>query len=379
MQLQIGAAPAPAASRQLAPTPRARASRRRTPTTTPRERFLFVCASALARTLPSMRCAANCIRYAQLTGPTNARNTRSTQNSLAKLGFKPQLKREFHWITSLAVSFTIVSVLTGLTGLYGLGYQYGGPAMITWSWPVCVALTTTVAMALAELASAMPTAGGVYFWAWAVAPRRARALAAWLTLWFNFIGLVGVQAGINYTFVVTLQAAVQLGGGPRFTPSVQYAVYVGVTAVHALINMVRRPSTLHSTLAKTSDSTTRSAPLLRTAPRRSGIAPHHHAKPHDTPPHNLPQRMRALPACPASRTLHWGNEPAVYSMARRGDCGVLRRAPEHRPSAAVGRLRVHQIPDRRRQRRHRRRVQPAAERPHVTVHANRLRGQRKSV
>jgi hypothetical protein len=47
---------------------------------------------------------------------------------LLKLGYTPQLRRDFRFLTSLAISFTIVSVLTGLTGLYGLGYQYGGPA-----------------------------------------------------------------------------------------------------------------------------------------------------------------------------------------------------------------------------------------------------------
>lgn len=40
---------------------------------------------------------------------------------LQRLGYQPQLKREFRLLTSLAISFTIVSVLTGLTGAPGVG------------------------------------------------------------------------------------------------------------------------------------------------------------------------------------------------------------------------------------------------------------------
>ncbi len=79
---------------------------------------------------------------------------------LRQLGYQPALTRDFRLLTSLAISFTIVSVLTGLTGLYGLGYQYGGPAAIVWSWPVCVAFTMCIAAGLAELCSAYPLAGG---------------------------------------------------------------------------------------------------------------------------------------------------------------------------------------------------------------------------
>lgn len=49
-----------------------------------------------------------------------------------------------------------------------------------------------------------------------------------------------MEAGINYTFVLTLQAALMLARpGTAFTAAQLFGVYVGVTAVHAVINMVR--------------------------------------------------------------------------------------------------------------------------------------------
>ncbi|KAI8468100.1 MAG: amino acid permease-domain-containing protein [Monoraphidium minutum] len=156
---------------------------------------------------------------------------------LLAMGYQPQLRRDFRLLTSFAISFTIVSILTGLTGLYGLGFAYGGPVVIIWGWPICVAFTTCIAAALAELCSAYPAAGGVYYWSWSVAPRRFRGLAAWLTLWLNLIGLVGVESGINYTFAVTLQAAVQMARpGWAATPAQLFGIYCGVTVCHALIN-----------------------------------------------------------------------------------------------------------------------------------------------
>ncbi|GBF90646.1 amino-acid permease BAT1-like protein [Raphidocelis subcapitata] len=158
---------------------------------------------------------------------------------LVSLGYQPQLRRDFRLLTSLAISFTIVSVLTGLTGLYGLGYQYGGPAAIIWSWPICVAFTTCIAAALGELCSAYPTSGGVYFWSYAVAPKSCRALAAWLTLWFNLTGLVGVEAGINFTFAATFEATLQLAY-PGFSLGAGglFGVYAAITVIHGLINML---------------------------------------------------------------------------------------------------------------------------------------------
>jgi hypothetical protein len=60
--------------------------------------------------------------------------------------------------------------------------------------PICVTFTMAIAAALAELCSAYPAAGGVYYWSWAVAPRKSRGLWAWITLWLNLTGLVSKAA-----------------------------------------------------------------------------------------------------------------------------------------------------------------------------------------
>src|SRR5258706_10647430 len=54
-------------------------------------------------------------------------------------------------------------------------------------------MTLMVALSMAEIASAYPTAGGLYFWAFRLGGRKW----AWVTAWLNMIGQVTIVAGVN--------------------------------------------------------------------------------------------------------------------------------------------------------------------------------------
>jgi amino acid transporter len=113
---------------------------------------------------------------------------------LAKLGYKQELLREMGAFSNFALSFSIISILTGGVVLYGHGLKYGGPFVMTVGWPLVALMTLTVAASLAELASAYPTAGALYHWA---------ALfggPGWgfLTAWLNTIGQFAITASIDY-------------------------------------------------------------------------------------------------------------------------------------------------------------------------------------
>src|SRR4030042_836675 len=85
---------------------------------------------------------------------------------LHKLGYAQQLFREMGGFSNFAISFSIISVLTGAILLYGYGLKFAGPIINTVGWPLISVLTLCVAASMAELASAYPTAGGLYFWAY---------------------------------------------------------------------------------------------------------------------------------------------------------------------------------------------------------------------
>jgi len=73
-------------------------------------------------------------------------------------GYKQELKRGLSGFHNFAVSFTVVSVLTGLTGLYGNGLTYGGPVAVTWGWVLVSFFTLLVALRWGE-AGGWPAGG----------------------------------------------------------------------------------------------------------------------------------------------------------------------------------------------------------------------------
>ena len=81
---------------------------------------------------------------------------------LRRMGYAQQLLREMGGFANFALSFSIISVLTGAVTLYGHGLKYGGPLQMLVGWPVVTLLTLFIAASLAELASAYPTAGALY-------------------------------------------------------------------------------------------------------------------------------------------------------------------------------------------------------------------------
>src|SRR5437763_16136782 len=114
-------------------------------------------------------------------------------DDLRRLGYTQQLIREMGGFSKFAISFSIISILTGAVLLYGYGLKFAGPIVNSVGWPVVSLFTLAVAASMAELASAYPTAGGLYFWAY----RLGGKTWAWVTAWLNMIGQVTITAGIN--------------------------------------------------------------------------------------------------------------------------------------------------------------------------------------
>src|SRR6478609_10954157 len=128
---------------------------------------------------------------------------------LAELGYKQELHRGMSGFSNFAVSFSIISVLAGCITTYYLAMDAGGPLAISLGWPVVGLFVLCVALAMAEVCSSYPTAGGLYFWAGRLA-RRNKRVWAWYVGWFNFLGEVAVTAAIDYGAAVTWMALLSL-------------------------------------------------------------------------------------------------------------------------------------------------------------------------
>jgi amino acid transporter len=148
---------------------------------------------------------------------------------LRELGYKPTLRRKVSGFTNFAVSFSVISILAGPLTSYYIGFANGGPIMMSWGWPLVSFFVIIVALAMAELASAMPTAGGLYYWA----SRIGSPAWGWFTGWLNLIGaLVGVAA-VGWGAAVFVTAVGNLMA-PGVVPTTQHAIFVTFVVLLAL-------------------------------------------------------------------------------------------------------------------------------------------------
>lgn len=141
-----------------------------------------------------------------------AANRTSDEERLHELGYAQELRRHMSAFSNFAVSFTIISILSGCLTLYGFGMNTGGPALITWGWPIVGIMTLLVGLSMAEVCSSFPTAGGLYYWAAKLAPGNP-GVWSWFTGWFNFLGQVAVTAGIDFGAAFFLNAFLDLTVG----------------------------------------------------------------------------------------------------------------------------------------------------------------------
>lgn len=131
------------------------------------------------------------------SGGTAKATTKSASvdaQDLDHLGYAQELLRGFGGFSNFAISFSIISILTGAVTLFDYGLSMGGPREMLFGWPLVTAGTLVVALSMAELCSAIPTSGGMYHWS----AELGGPIWAWFTAWLNIIGLLAAIAGIDY-------------------------------------------------------------------------------------------------------------------------------------------------------------------------------------
>src|SRR5213080_5362377 len=161
---------------------------------------------------------------------------------LAELGYRQELARAWSGFTNFAISFTIISVLAGVFTNFSFAWTAGGPAGITFGWPILCGFVLLVGFSMAELTSAFPTAGGPYWWA----AKLGGNSWSWFTGWFNIVGLIGIVASVGYGAAGFLYALLGLYGlnvfGINFGDtshalSETFLLYLLILALYAILNI----------------------------------------------------------------------------------------------------------------------------------------------
>src|SRR6266705_4800447 len=158
------------------------------------------------------------------------------ERMLHRLGYAQVLYREMGGFSNFAISFTIISILAGCLTSYYIAFQWGGPIAITWGWLLVGFFCTIVALAMGEIASTYPTAGGLYYWA----SKLGNPAWGWFTGWFNLVGQIAVTAAIDYGAAIFTTALLNLWFPSLIgTDTVAiFIVYTVIIALHLALNLL---------------------------------------------------------------------------------------------------------------------------------------------
>lgn len=130
---------------------------------------------------------------------------------LAEMGYTQEMQRNFSVWSVLGVGFSLTNSWFGISAALVTGINSGGPILIIYGIILIALISTCVGISLSELASALPNAGGQYYWANELAPRRYANFASYLTGWFAWAGSIFTSASVALAMGSALVGCYQLG------------------------------------------------------------------------------------------------------------------------------------------------------------------------
>jgi len=150
---------------------------------------------------------------------------------LRQLGYEQELSRRMSGFSNFAISLSIICILAGGITSFHVGLCSAGGASIGLGWPLVCLFSLCVAATMGQVASAFPTAGGLYHWGSILGGRAC----GWVTAWFNLAGLITVLAAINAGTYDFAMATFEVSPKTN-TATVRTTVIVLMTLSQGLLN-----------------------------------------------------------------------------------------------------------------------------------------------
>ncbi|KAI5120016.1 hypothetical protein M0805_008477 [Coniferiporia weirii] len=156
---------------------------------------------------------------------------------LAGLGYKQEFQRAFTPLEVFGIAFSIIGLLPSIASVLFYAIPNGGPSAMVWGWAVASMFILFVGMSMAELGSAAPTSGGLYFWTHSLSSPRWRNLLSWIVGYANTIGSISAVASINWGCAVQIMAAASIGSNQAFsaTDAQTFGVYCLIMVTDSII------------------------------------------------------------------------------------------------------------------------------------------------
>ncbi len=151
---------------------------------------------------------------------------------LRQLGYQPELARRMSGFSNFAISLSIICILAGGITSFHVGLNSAGGASLGLGWPLVCLFSLCVAATMAQVASAFPTAGGLYHWGSILGGRSC----GWVTAWFNLAGLITVLSAVNYGTFEFARAAFGWEIPDENLEKIRTATIAAMTLSHGFLN-----------------------------------------------------------------------------------------------------------------------------------------------
>ncbi|KAH6898107.1 amino acid/polyamine transporter I [Thelonectria olida] len=160
---------------------------------------------------------------------------------LEDLGYAPELQRNRSTLQVAFMSFVLASIPYGLATTLYYPLIGGGPVNIIWGWVMVSLIIICVASSLGEITSVYPTAGGVYYQAFMLAPPRWRRIAGWVCGWMYLVGNISITLSVNFgttLFIVACVNVFETEPGVGVLEGKPYQIYLIFLAITLICNAV---------------------------------------------------------------------------------------------------------------------------------------------
>jgi amino acid transporter len=123
---------------------------------------------------------------------------------------------------------------------------------MVWGWIVVSLFTLCIGLGMAEICSAFPTAGGLYYWTAILVPERYKAMVSWFTGWFNLMGQLTAVALADFGSAMLIGSVISIGVG-EWSPRPWHLVMIhfGLLISHGVCNSIDRRALLWLTHVST--------------------------------------------------------------------------------------------------------------------------------
>lgn len=151
-------------------------------------------------------------------------------------------KREFSWLSCFSFALSISGLFASVSTTFIYPLEAGGASSAVWGWLISGFGCYTIALSVAELVSAYPTSGGLYFTCKYLTPERWVPEVSWLCGWLNLLGQVAGAASTEYGCAQLLLAAVAMSddfNGYLPTDRQTVGVMAAITVFHGALNSLR--------------------------------------------------------------------------------------------------------------------------------------------